>query len=385
MKTTTKTTYLFFALYACACIALAPRARAVCQEGCDLTYGNTFLGDDALLNNQFGASSNTAIGSEALYNNTTGYANTATGSKALFSNLRGHDNTAIGASALQNSTSAWDNTATGAYALSINTIGKRNTAMGGYALFNNVTADNNTAIGYDALYFNTGPGNVALGSEAGAALTTGSGNVCLGAFVHGNAGESNTTRIRNVYSTVASDRAVYVTADNKIGTLVSSRRFKEDIKPMEKASEAILALKPVTFRYKKEIESNGSIMFGLIAEDVEKADPDLVTRNEKGGAETVRYEAVNAMLLNEFLKEHRKVENLAAAITEQRRDFQAKITKLEATIANQQKDSQATAAQQQQEIKALTTSLKEQAAQIQKVSDKVELSKPAPRTVENSQ
>ena len=180
------------------------------------------------------------------------------------------------------------------------------------------------------------------GPNAGVNLTTGNGNVCLGAFVHGNAGESNTTRIKNVYSSVASDRAVYVTADNKIGTLVSSRRFKEEIKPMDKASEAILALNPVSFRYKKEIECNGSIMFGLIAEDVEKADPDLVTRNEKGQAETVRYEAVNAMLLNEFLKEHRKVEQL------------------------------------EKQVEALTAGL-------QKVSAQRELSKPEPRTVENKQ
>jgi hypothetical protein len=167
--------------------------------------------------------------------------------------------------------------------------------------------------------------------------------------VYGNAGESNTTWIKNIYASVASGRAVYVNADNKIGTLVSSRRFKEEIKPMDKASEAILALKPVTFRYKKEIESNGSIMFGLIAEDVEKADPDLVTRNEKGEAETVRYEAVNAMLLNEFLKEHRTVQAL------------------------------------QKEINALKAELKEQGALIQKVSDNVELDEPLPQMVVNNQ
>jgi hypothetical protein len=194
-----------------------------------------------------------------------------------------------------------------------------------------------------------------VGAQAGAALTTGNGNVCLGAFVVGVAGESNTTRIKNVYSSVASDRAVYVTADNKIGTLVSSRRFKEEIKPMDKASEAILGLKPVSFRYKKEIESNGSIMFGLIAEDVEKADPDLVTRNEKGEAEAVRYEAVNAMLLNEFLKEHK------AFVEEQR-----KVEKLETTVSS------------------LVATVKAQAVQIQNVSAQLELSKPAPRTVLNN-
>jgi endosialidase-like protein len=159
---------------------------------------------------------------------------------------------------------------------------------------------------------------------------------------------------------MASARAVYVNSDNKLGTLASSRRFKEEIKPMEKASETILALKPVTFRYKKEIDANGTKQFGLVAEEVEKVNPDLVTRDEKGKPETVRYEAVNAMLLNEFLKEHRKVEELKS-------------------------DFQATVAQQQKEIQALTATVKEQAAQIQKVSDKVELSKPAPRTVLNNQ
>jgi ribosomal protein S15P/S13E len=200
-----------------------------------------------------------------------------------------------------------------------------------------------------------------LGAEAGVNLTTGRGNVCLGAFVYGNAGESNTTRIRNVYSSVASDRAVYVTADNKIGTLVSSRRFKEEIKPMDKASEAILALKPVSFRYKKEIESNGSIMFGLIAEDVEKADPDLVTRDEKGQAETVRYDAVNAMLLNEFLKEHQKNEGRQGEIEEQG----ATISQLKSTLAQQQKRFESKLAQQEQQIAALTADLQRLAADIQ--------------------
>jgi hypothetical protein len=165
-----------------------------------------------------------------------------------------------------------------------------------------------------------------LGSQAGINLTTGSGNVCIGAGVPGVAGESNTTRIRNVYASVASGRVVYVNSDNKIGTLVSSRRFKDEIKPMDKASEAILALKPVTFHYKKEIEPNSAIMFGLIAEEVERADPDLVTRNDKGEAETVRYEAVNAMLLNEFLKEHRKVEEQDATIAKQQKQIEALAT-----------------------------------------------------------
>jgi hypothetical protein len=193
-----------------------------------------------------------------------------------------------------------------------------------------------------------------LGFNAGNNLTSGSGNVCIGYGVSGVAGESNTTRIKNVYTSVASGRAVYVNSDNKIGTLVSSRRFKDEIKPMEEASEAILALKPVTFRYKKEIEPNGAIMFGLIAEEVEKVDPDLVTRNEKGEAEAVRYEAVNAMLLNEFLKEHRTAQELKSNAAKQ-----------DATIAQQQK-----------QIEALTLGL-------QRVSAQLEASKPAPQVVNN--
>ena len=213
----------------------------------------------------------------------------------------------------------------------------------------------------------TGFGNVAVGFNAGNFLTTGSGNVCIGYGVLGVAGESNTTRIKNIYSSVASGRAVYINSDSKIGTLVSSRRFKEEIKPMDEASEAILALKPVTFRYKKEIEPNSSIMFGLIAEDVEKIDPDLVTRNEKGEAETVRYEAVNAMLLNEFLKEHRKVEQQEATITN-----------LKSAMVQQRKAFETGLAKQQKQVEALTTGL-------QKVTAQLELSKPIPQTIANNQ
>jgi polyhydroxyalkanoate synthesis regulator phasin len=183
--------------------------------------------------------------------------------------------------------------------------------------------------------------------------------------VFGVAGESNTTRIRNVYSSVASGRAVYVNSDNKIGTLVSSRRFKEEIKPMEKASEAILGLRPVSFRYKKEIEANGAKMFGLIAEEVEKVDPELVTRNEKGEVETVRYDAVNAMLLNEFLKEHKKVEQQ------------------QATIERLKNAHQMLTAQQQKDIEFLRQELKEQEAKIQKVSAALALSKSTPTVAEN--
>jgi septal ring factor EnvC (AmiA/AmiB activator) len=164
---------------------------------------------------------------------------------------------------------------------------------------------------------------------------------------------------------------------------------------MDKASETIRALKPVTFRYKKEIEPNGAIMFGLIAEEVENVDPDLVTYDAKGKAETVRYEAVNAMLLNEFLKEHCRVQELASAvakqeatIAQQQKEFQSAITQqqkdLQSTIAQQRKDFEATAAQQQKQIRVLTAALTEQAAKIREVGAQLELSRPAPQTVLNN-
>jgi len=210
-------------------------------------------------------------------------------------------------------------------------------------------------------YYNTGSNNVGLGFNAGNNLTIGSGNVCIGSGVLGVAGESNTTRIKNVYSSVASGRAVYVNSDNKIGTLVSSCRFKDEIRPINRASEAILALKPVTFHYKKEIEPNSAIMFGLIAEEVEQVDPDLVTRNDKGEAEAVRYDAVNAMLLNEFLKAHVKME-----------EQEETITQLKSVVEKQE----AVNAQQQKQIEAVTTGL-------QKVSAQLDASKPAPQVVNN--
>jgi len=301
---------------------------------------------------------NTAEGTDALFSLTTGSSNTANGDSALYSNTTGGGNTANGTSALANNTGN-TNTANGENALYSNTTGNYNTATGLEALYSNTggkTGGHNTANGFRALFNNTGSNNIGLGSTAGSNLTTGSGNVCIGQGVLGVAGESNTTRIRNVYSSVASARAVYVNSNNKIGTLVSSRRFKDEIKPMDKASETILALKPVTFHYKKEIEPNGAIMFGLIAEEVEKVDPDLVTCNDKGEVESVRYDAVNAMLLNEFLKEHKAVQEEGATVAELKK-----------------------------QIATLVATVKEQASQIQKVSAQIEVTEPAPRTVVNNQ
>ncbi len=339
---------------ALVCLALSPQAGAVCEQGCDLTLGNTFLGNGALSSTTTGGF-NTATGSAALFRNTEGSNNTASGYSALTNNTAGSHNTAIGSATLLSNTTANNNTAIGDAALALNTTGYRNTAIGRQALEQNVTGYGNTAIGFQALFQNTGSNNIGLGYNAGNNLTTGSGNVCIGSNVLGVAAESNTTRISNIYYSLASARPVYINSDNKIGTLVSSRRFKEEIKPMDKGSEAILALKPVSFRYKKEIEPNGGTMFGLIAEEVEKVDPDLVTRNEKGEAETVRYEAVNAMLLNEFLKEHRKMEEQGRRMEERGRAI----------------------VQHEAEIRAL-------ASQLQKISGEVESLKSTPRVVTES-
>jgi hypothetical protein len=341
------------------CVGLLAGAQAVVPAP-DGGYPNftTAEGTKALFSLTTGAA-NTAVGWYSLFSDTQGSFNTATGAGTLLFNTA-DENTAFGATALLFNTTGSDNTALGAAALLNNTEGNDNTAVGDGALRNNTTGPFNTANGFAALGSNTtGYYNTAIGYDAGL-LITGSGNVCIGAAVGGAAAVNDTTWIRNIYDSVASGRAVYVNSDHKLGTLSSSRRYKEEIKPMDKASEAVLALKPVTFRYKKEIEPNGGIMFGLIAEEVERVAPDLVTHNAKGEAETVRYEAVNAMLLNEFLKEHRTVQELKS------------------TLAQQQKDYQRTATRQQKQIEALTAGL-------QKVSDQLELSKPAPRTVGNNQ
>jgi hypothetical protein len=356
-----------------ACFALSPTAQAVCQEGCDVSNFNTFLGDEALSSNTTG-SSNTAIGFNALFSNTTGFFNTANGSQALGSNTIGNSNTANGAAALLNNTTGNDNTAIGAGVLPSNTTGSFNTATGLSALASNTTGFNNTANGYQALHdTTTGSNNIAVGASAGINLTTGNNNIDIGN--PGVAGESRTIRIGTQQThratfiagisevTVANGVGVIVNTSGKLGTVVSSQRIKDNVQPMDRASEAILALQPVTFHYKKELDPDGIPQFGLVAEEVEKVNPDLVARDVDGKAYTVRYEAVNAMLLNEFLKEHRKVEEQSRKVKEQ-----------ETTITQLKNDFRATVAQQQKQIQALTAGL-------QKVSDQLELNKPAARTV----
>jgi Chaperone of endosialidase len=358
------------------------------DQGTEDGVQNTAVGALALFNNTTGTG-NTADGAFALFNNTDGDANTATGQRALNDNTTGSYNTANGASALFSNTEGNFNTATGDEALLFNTTGSNNTANGVTALFNNTEGYQNTAAGHDALHSNitgylntaigdaalysntTGAGNVALGQLAGWYATTGNGNVYIGQGMVGVPGESSACYIASIFGQTSADGVqVYINSNNKLGTLTSSKRFKEEIKPMDKASEALLALRPVTFRYKKEIDRTGRSQFGLVAEEVDKVNPDLVVHDKDGKPYTVRYDAVNAMLLNEFLKEHCRAEEQDRKIKEQ-----------EATIAQQRAHFERTTAQQHKQIEALTASVKEQATQIQRVSAQIELNKPATQQV----
>ena len=326
---------------------------------------NTAAGDHALFSNTTG-NYNTATGSYSLWLSTTGTQNTAIGYDALFQNTTGSSNTATGSGALGGPfpMTGNSNTATGVYALVHNRSRNNNTATGVEALFHNRNGNNNTATGVKALLTNiSGSSNIALGFDAGKNLTDGSNNIDIGNV--GVAAEANTIRIgtegtqTNAYVagisgvTVPNGVGVIIDTNGHLGTVVCSERFKDEIRPMEKASEAILALQRVSFRYKKDLDPNGIPQFGLVAEQVEKANPDLVVRDDQGRPFTVRYEAVNAMLLNEFLKEHRKVEQLT-------KEFESKL------------------AEQQKQIQQLTAGL-------QKVNAQLELRKPALQTILSDQ
>jgi len=325
---------------------------------------NTAVGAAALLSNTT-ASGNTGIGSFALFSNTTASQNTALGYQALFSNTTGHNNTAIGYQALHSNTTDVGsyNAAIGDYALGASTTGNSNLAVGGAALPNTTTGFGNTGIGLSSLWSHTtGHWNIALGYAAGQNLTTGDNNLDLSA--PGVAGESNIIRIGNVVpftdvhggmhsahtatyvagianATVTGSPVYIDTTTGQLGLLSSSKRFKDGIEPMGNASEELFSLRPVTFHYKKNIDPKSAPQFGLVAEEVEKVNPDLVARDAEGKVFTVRYDAVNAMLLNEFLKARRQIDS------------------------------------QQKQIDALTAGL-------QKVSAQLEVSKVKPQVVENN-
>jgi hypothetical protein len=337
---------------------------------------NTAVGVATLLLNT--ADGNTAVGASALLNNTTGGTlggsgvntvgpNTALGNQALLSNTEAGANTAMGYKALGSVTTAGFNTAVGFQAVA-NSTALSNTAFGYGSLQADTTGGFNTSIGDTALYTNTtGEDNVALGFRAGFQQTTGNNNIYIGNQVEGVAGESNSCYIGNIYGSTSVGAPVLVDSNGKLGTQTSSKRFKDDIKPMDKASEEIFQLQPVTFHYKKKFDPAGTQQFGLVAEDVQKVNPALVVPDKEGKPYSVRYGAVNAMLLNEFLKEHKTVQELKSTV---RKD--------EAVIAQQQKSFQDKLGAQAKQIDILTAGL-------QNVSAQLELSKSAPRTVSNNQ
>jgi trimeric autotransporter adhesin len=348
-------------------------------------HNNTAVGTNALVYND-GGSFNNAVGAFALSNNIDGLSNNAFGDSALFENIHANNNTAIGDFALSNNDDTGtglgsSNTAVGALALFSNTDGAFNTAIGTFALQNNTNGGSNTAIGILALQNNTSGGantaigtlalqnntsggaNIAIGAQAGSALTTESANIDIGNS--GVAGDDTTIRIGSAFlnfktfiagidGVIVGGLPVVVNGFGQLGIQASSARFKEKIKPMNDTSEALLSLKPVTFRYKEEIDPAGKLQFGLVAEEVEKVSPDLVVRDKEGKPCSVRYDQVNAMLLNEFLKEHRKVQQLEGAVAKQQINFQSKL------------------AEQHKQIETL-------AAGLQRFSAQLEASKRAPQ------
>jgi hypothetical protein len=374
------------------CFGLAPMAQAVGPDTEGAIPGsNNGEGIGVLVSCTAGVW-NTGTGSEALNHLTAGNQNTATGLRALFSDTNGGFNTATGVLSLFGNTSGFFNSATGAYSLAHNTDGNSNTANGYSALYFNTEGDGNTATGFAALYRNntgfantangyqalnnntTGNANTALGVFAGSGVTTADNVVCVGS---GAAGEnfSNRAYIPNigvfVQNFVGGDTE-WVTvrlSDGKLGHSASSRRYKEDIKPMDNASELIYKLKPVTYRFKEQdVDPNKgpqpqNLDYGLIAEDVAEIDPKLAIRDGKGQIESLRYMSIYNMMLNEFLKEHKKVEAQNRRIQEQ-----------EATITQLKK-----------EMETVVARLKEQDSKIQRVSDQIELSKDRPKVVLSDQ
>jgi uncharacterized coiled-coil protein SlyX len=322
---------LLFIPLAIGCFTFSPTTEAQCPQVCGVSF-NVGFGVS-----QLNGVENTVVGGEGLQLNSTGSQNTVVGSLA-------------------------------AYALN----GNGNVAIGDKVLANTITGNQNTGVGYAALSYCSGDKNIGIGWIGGVNLTTGSHNIDIGN--QGRADDERTIRIGSKTQgrtfiagisgvTVADGVNVVINDQGQLGTLTSSARFKEAIKPMDKASEAILALQPVTFRYKKELDPQAISQFGLVAEQVEKVDPDLVVRDDQGKPYTVRYEAVNAMLLNEFIKEHHTVQ-----------EQEATIGQLKSVVAKQE----VTAAQQQEQIEALT-------ADLQKVSARLEVSKAEPRSVLNNQ
>jgi hypothetical protein len=388
MKTTTKIVHGTLALLALNCFALLSTTQALVPPP-DGGYpgGNTAEGQDALfslttgtfntavgflsghafttgsLNTAVGAGAlllthadeNTATGAAALLNSSGGFGNTANGAFALFNDADGDFNTAVGDDALFHNTTGNGNTAVGLNALASNSTGGANTAVGSEALLNNTTGSNNTAVGDGALSDSTGFNNVAVGAGAASGVTDANNVICIGAFLSG-LNQDNSCFISNIFGAPVGGDAVPVSIDSsgKLGTFTSSRRYKKDIKPIRNASEAILSLKPVTFHYKTD--KVNTAQFGLIAEEVAEVNPDLVVRDKNGELLTVRYDAVNAMLLNEFLKEHKKVEEQGREIWEQKTEINRLGKTVETAIARiEEQDLKIRSVNEQIEINRFAT------------------------------
>ncbi len=356
-------------------ISLPPTTSAtagvIIQNGVPLihTYetNNFFAGISAGNFTTTGAD-NVGIGFQTLTSTTTARKNIAIGTGALTLHQTGLDNVAIGTNALATSVGAGQNFAGGSYAMET-TTGSSNTAVGYSALRSSGASNNNTAFGWTALRnLTNGNGNIALGHGAASNVLSGSGNIAIGVAAASNltnsannniiignaavAGDTATTRIGSSQTrafvagitgvSVSGGVSVFVDANGQLGTTVSSRRYKDEIKDMDKSSEALLSLRPVTFNYKPEIDPKAIPQYGLIAEEVNEVAPDLVIRNEKGEIQTVRYEQVNAMLLNEFLKQHKRVAELEKRLAEletKDKEREARLTRLEQFIPAEPKSN----------------------------------------------
>jgi hypothetical protein len=344
---------LFLALFALASTA----ARA--QGPTDL-----FLGTNAGNPGVSTGARDTAVGVNSMAALTSGNSNTGVGYNSLLVCTSGGSNTALGTFSMNATTTGAVNVAVGSGSLSANTTGNSNVAVGASAMSRNKTSGDNTAVGASALFFTTGSGNTGVGSNALATSSTGTGNIALGYFAGslissgsnnidiGNSApgnESDTIRIGNTQTaaflagvsgvTVASGVQVYIDSNGQLGTLTSSIRFKEDVADMASASHSLLQLRPVTFRYKAPYDDGSHrLQYGLIAEEVAKVDPQLVQFDGKGQAQTVRYQAIDAMLLNEVQRQEGKLAEQRAELEQQKQllaEQGARLKKLEALLAHQ--------------------------------------------------
>jgi hypothetical protein len=286
--------------------------------------GNVGVGNSVLAGNTFGGG-NTGVGDGALQDNTDGNSNVAVGVQALQSNTHGTSNSAVGSGAMEYNTTGGANTALGSAALFGNRTGAQNTAIGFGALTANPSnANNNTAVGNSALSQTTGGDNIAVGSFAGQQLTTGDHNIDIGnvgvaaeaATIRiGVAGTQTATYIAGIADAGVVGNPVYVASDGQLGLgPISSIRFKEDVHDIAEESNELLALRPVGFRYKLEIDPAGLVQYGLVAEEVAKIYPDLVVCDAQGRPLTVRYPLLVPMLLNEVQKDRKEILDLKARL-----------------------------------------------------------------------